>query len=285
MTKLREQAEARRLRALGWSLRKIAVELDVSLASASVWVRDVEVPAPPPTPPEYVTESLEELRRCAKCEQLLPMSSFNRYRDGHQWWCRECFREYFRARGKRHRDQVHEARRKRRVPARALVEEHLASHPCVDCGEDNPAVLEFDHVGSKRGNVSTMSWDGFSVAALEQEIAGCDVVCANCHRRRTAHRNNSWRVRPIQRDVPPHEYGRIRNRELVRESLLATGCVDCGTMDLLVLEFDHFGVKTANVSQLVRDAVSVERLKGEISRCAVRCANCHKKRTAERRRA
>ncbi len=61
------------------------------------------------------------------------------------------------------------------------------SRPCVDCGEPDPIVLEFDHVrGEKRADVDSLITVGCSRALLLAEIAKCDVRCANCHRRRTA---------------------------------------------------------------------------------------------------
>ena len=56
---------------------------------------------------------------------------------------------------------------------------------CVDCGEDNHIVLDFDHLRDKKYNISRMIHDGFSWAAIKKEIAKCEVVCANCHRVRT----------------------------------------------------------------------------------------------------
>ncbi len=66
---------------------------------------------------------------------------------------------------------------------RDIIEEAKAV-PCMDCGLSFPHyVIDFDHrdpsekklnVGRTRGLVST-----------KEEIAKCDVVCANCHRIRT----------------------------------------------------------------------------------------------------
>ena len=60
------------------------------------------------------------------------------------------------------------------------------------CGEDDHVVLTFDHVrGEKSFTISdrlhTMTWTG-----LSREIAKCDVVCANCHLRRTARRGGYY---------------------------------------------------------------------------------------------
>ena len=59
---------------------------------------------------------------------------------------------------------------------------------CMDCGEINPIVLDFDHLKDKKYNISRMIHDGFSWAAIKKEIAKCEVVCANCHRIRTHNR-------------------------------------------------------------------------------------------------
>ena len=64
--------------------------------------------------------------------------------------------------------------------------EYLLAHECVDCGESDVRVLEFDHVsGTKSRDVTQMVQHGYSIAALEAEAAKCDIRCANCHRRRS----------------------------------------------------------------------------------------------------
>lgn len=57
--------------------------------------------------------------------------------------------------------------------------------PCADCKVRYPAfVMDFDHVrGEKRAAIGTHG--RFGLKALAEEIAKCDVVCANCHRIRT----------------------------------------------------------------------------------------------------
>lgn len=70
----------------------------------------------------------------------------------------------------------------------ALVKSIKNETPCTDCSKPYPwYVMEFDHVpgrGRKRDNVTTMAWDGVEEQLLLDEIAKCDVVCANCHRER-----------------------------------------------------------------------------------------------------
>jgi hypothetical protein len=59
---------------------------------------------------------------------------------------------------------------------------------CVDCGEKNHIVLDFDHLHDKKYNISRMIHDGFSWKAIQKEISKCEIVCANCHRIRTHNR-------------------------------------------------------------------------------------------------
>ncbi len=66
-----------------------------------------------------------------------------------------------------------------------LIQQTLASTPCVDCGLLDLLLLEFDHIGDKRGNVIAMARRGCALKTLQNEIARCQVRCANCHRRRT----------------------------------------------------------------------------------------------------
>jgi hypothetical protein len=76
---------------------------------------------------------------------------------------------------------------------------------------------------------------------------------------------------------------KARNKQWVRNFLEKHPCVDCGTGDVRVLEFDHCrGVKKQYVSRLVMDGYSIECIKTEIAKCDVVCANCHRIRTYER---
>lgn len=60
---------------------------------------------------------------------------------------------------------------------------------CMDCGyRAHSVALDFDHArGRKSILLSRCSERYWSV--VEHEIAKCDVVCANCHRVRTAQRH------------------------------------------------------------------------------------------------
>lgn len=55
---------------------------------------------------------------------------------------------------------------------------------CIKCGEKHPACLDFHHrdgLANKLGDIATMR--RFGMKRLRAEIAKCDVLCANCHRK------------------------------------------------------------------------------------------------------
>lgn len=139
------------------------------------------------------------MRRCCMCHNWKPESEFafralaTGVRQGH---CRECHAAYRREHYLRNRSAyiAREAARIKsfRIDNRQRLYDYLVAHPCVDCGEADVLVLEFDHRDPK-----TKSRDiGFMAARkpwklVLAEIAKCDVRCVNCHRRRTA-RQFDW---------------------------------------------------------------------------------------------
>jgi hypothetical protein len=68
---------------------------------------------------------------------------------------------------------------------------------CLAGGETDPLVLEFDHLRDKKFAFATGIRNRNRNDVLD-EIAKCDVVCANCHRRRTAKRGGFLRAAVAQ---------------------------------------------------------------------------------------
>lgn len=84
------------------------------------------------------------------------------------------------------------------------VMDHLLSHPCIECGEDRPLRLQFDHLSGKKFNVGRfMVGKKKTLGVIQQEIAKCVVRCAGCHQEKTQYEQNTWRVRLL------HERGLI----------------------------------------------------------------------------
>ena len=105
--------------------------------------------------------------------------------------CKSCQRLYTREHYADNRQSYLEKARRRRASERDRFELYLrkyfVAHPCIDCGQADPVVLDFDHrePSTKTATVNALTraqnWDG-----MITEIAKCDVRCANCHRLRTA---------------------------------------------------------------------------------------------------
>ena len=142
---------------------------------------------------------------CTKCKKDLPEEMFFwrlKGKNRRHEQCKSCYKEYrkgvYTKHYKEHRkDYLYRAKiRNKRVREenRKKLIEYLLSHPCIDCGEKDIIVLEFDHKNSKEKekNIAYMArfnnWE-----KVLKEIEKCDVRCANCHRKRTAKQNNWYK--------------------------------------------------------------------------------------------
>ena len=138
-----------------------------------------------------------------RCGEARPMEMFNssasRKRSS---YCKPCQSEFSREHYQKNRARYIErsrARSKRELQWRmGWLKSYLREHPCVDCGETDIMVLEFDHLRDKTFNVShgirNMSWE-----RVLQEIQKCEVLCGNCHRLRTLRRLDSLRYRLLSK--------------------------------------------------------------------------------------
>ena len=96
---------------------------------------------------------------------------------------------------------------------RWYVYNYLQAHPCVDCGERDHVVLEFDHVrGKKVCTIGRMIASTYSLKSLIREIEKCEVRCANCHRRITAKRGgfHFFLKTPAKEEKPKSKCGTRR---------------------------------------------------------------------------
>ena len=298
------------------------------------------------------------MRACTKCGEVKPLEAFPpvwRGEDKRQTWCRDCFasygKAYYRRNHEREKTRLLKNLAARRTENHQKIVAYLQSHPCVDCGETDIVVLEFDHLAQKLADISKFANGSRSWERIAAEIAKCEVRCANCHRRKTlAHARvratttnrrgrrgraidavqldvdgligvrtcrvcgfakslSEFPYRSVERRTRQHiclecqrVYARTwyqRNRashiansrehrkaaaaalkERVHSYLLTHPCVDCGVSDPDILDFDHRRDKVANVSALVHFGMSWSAVSEEIAKCDVRCANCHRRRTA-----
>jgi hypothetical protein len=148
----------------------------------------------------FAMEAAVERRRCYRCRDLKPIEDFawrRRAKGQHDSFCRPCRsaygREHYQANRQRYIDQAGKVKRRLTRERTLYLLEFFKTHPCVDCGERDPVVLEFDHLRDKSfaigPSLSRRGWQD-----ILDEMKKCEVVCANCHRRRTAKRRGSLRA-------------------------------------------------------------------------------------------
>ncbi|TMC71628.1 MAG: hypothetical protein E6J13_07185 [Chloroflexi bacterium] len=160
-----------------------------------------------------------ETRVCGRCGIEKPLDEFGfRYPKlgiRHSW-CKDCFVEYKRAWYERNRERhiahVREARDQTGDENQLRMWQYLAQHPCVECGERDPVVLQFDHLRDKRENVASMCIAGFAWSTILEEMAKCQVLCANCHTRKTARERGFWERKHMTLHMPSiFETDRVHN--------------------------------------------------------------------------
>ena len=129
------------------------------------------------------------MKVCGKCRQEKNLDQYDWKKGKLRSICKACVslytkehylnnKSYYIEKAKINRKRSHDR-------LRAYLLSYYQNHPCIDCGESDPIVLEFDHVKGKTKGISVMLTSAVSIATLEKEIEKCEVVCANCHRRRT----------------------------------------------------------------------------------------------------
>jgi len=139
----------------------------------------------------------------------------------------------------------------------------------MDCGDLHPYfVMDFDHrdPATKVAEVSQLVKNYTPWDRVLDEIAKCDLVCANCHRLRTYKGQHCYKTRLFE-----------QQRTILDKVKSSTPCFDCGErFQPCQMDFDHVNprVKEANIARLVGG--STETLLTELSKCHLVCANCHR---------
>ena len=140
-----------------------------------------------------------ESKVCSSCKALKPLDGFainRKKRDGRDTFCKICKKAYnadYYGRTKERFSSVRAESRQRVLDERRdQLAAYLWEHPCVDCGETDIIVLQFDHQRDKAFSVAEMVMHRYRWERILAEIEKCEVVCANDHARRTA-RTYGWR--------------------------------------------------------------------------------------------
>lgn len=141
-------------------------------------------------------------KTCSQCNETKPLSDFKAHKpskDGHYWRCRPCEaayqHEWYQKNREAHIAKAKEVNGRRKEEWKERSFQLMLSRSCKDCGETNPVLLEFDHLGDKKHEISKLICSTYAWEVVESEMAKCDVRCANCHRFITAKRGNFFKYR------------------------------------------------------------------------------------------
>lgn len=127
-------------------------------------------------------------RRCGKEKELEAFASNSRSSDGHHSWCRACVKQYdadrFQSMPRDRSARLARAKVDRKARQRWL-QSLKDGRACGRCGESHVACLDWHHrdPGQKRFTIGNMNRVLKSKATVLAEIAKCDLLCSNCHRK------------------------------------------------------------------------------------------------------
>lgn len=133
------------------------------------------------------------MKQCRKCQESKPEEDFHWRKKGsvRSSTCKVCQRELAKAHYESNKDYYKKKSKKNRgnysERGKLYLIEYLTAHPCVDCGNDDIEVLQFDHIEELNNwrAPRVTSLVNKSIARIQAEIDKCEVRCANCHVRKT----------------------------------------------------------------------------------------------------
>lgn len=141
-------------------------------------------------------------KKCTLCQEIKPISEFNKKKastDGKQNVCRLCnrlkSRNYYAKNKHKHVKVVIKNTNSYRNRNREYLYKYLLQHPCIDCGNSDVRVLEFDHRPGeiKIDGVAKLAAFPRSLEIVKNEVKKCDIRCKNCHTIKTYERlGGTW---------------------------------------------------------------------------------------------
>lgn len=197
-------------------------------------------------------------RQCSRCGKYQNKLNFSKKRNVRLKVCKKCTdknQDYM----NKLSDYAHELK--------------LDKGSCVDCGENNPLLLQFDHIHetTKKCGVTACK----SKKLMKEEADKCEMRCIICHTRKSK-KQMKWKCRSgMQKYI---------NTIKIKKG----GCELCGWFDKNLLEALHFDhlvrkEKLHNVSHMAKRNMSKKEIDKEIKKCRLICAHCHVLHTRRQR--
>lgn len=126
------------------------------------------------------------MKYCGQCKEKKSILDFNKKTEGrYQPLCRDCQKSLHKEYYQKNKIVFLEKERQRRQEWWIWWNEYKTTLKCCRCGETHSACLDFHHRDPKKkdGNLGNMVNKGCSKERILLEVAKCDVLCSNCHRK------------------------------------------------------------------------------------------------------
>lgn len=138
------------------------------------------------------------MKKCNRCNLDKPYDQFYKrsaLKDGYQKLCKVCkaIMDKKRYAQPEVKEKQYKSSKNRRVLNRQRLYDFMKDKKCIKCGEIDIACLHFDHRNPEEkkfniANLSSLAWE-----TVMNEINKCDILCANCHCKRTAKQFNWYK--------------------------------------------------------------------------------------------
>lgn len=139
---------------------------------------------------------------CTVCKKRKNSKSFHLRGDHRpeqrQAVCKDCTKKNKVLWDNKNKTHIKHYNQNRRIEYNKKLLQYLSDKRCIDCGENDPIVLEFDHISNKTSGVSALISGRWSWGNILKEIEKYEIRCANCHRKKTAKQRQTVKLKLIR---------------------------------------------------------------------------------------
>ena len=136
----------------------------------------------------------ENLRICRTCKTEKSITEYGIRRaskDGLMTQCKQCNKLAQKSQYSKNKKYYLDRNREQRSNNRERYKHYKSNTPCSRCGGVFPnCVMDFDHRDPTEKKHCVAQMMGYSWGRILEEIAKCDLLCANCHRIKTYETTN-----------------------------------------------------------------------------------------------
>lgn len=137
-----------------------------------------------------------KLKVCSKCKERKELKNFSKNKtkqDNLQASCKACHSVYLKNHYLKNKNYYKEKAKISNVLYKEQIQSYVRNlkenNPCSDCRKYFPYyVMDFDHLRDKKFSIAFACARVFSIKRIKQELNKCQLVCSNCHRKRSFRR-------------------------------------------------------------------------------------------------